>query len=557
MQVEMDALAGDGKTAVTEEEKGVLLVEYIDTKRIYEVDDFGNVTQIIITEDANPGDITKGQDGKDLDGSEEKPFEIWSIEDLVYFEQTVDRDSNSYSGKYVKLMQTLDFNANWSYSNPNTIEYDSYLGGDGNTGLKEQLTNGNGFISIGYRTAFSGTFEGNNNQIKHINLNQSIQNTYFGLFSRVNNGAINDLKISGNINVSNDAYAYYFGGMVGYIYYGTLNNCSSSMNIEFNKNGRLGGLVGYSSYSLIENCSFTGSINATAGYEIGGLVAYAYSSNYTEGFIKNSYNEADITVSTTYADVGGVVADKFYVNVYNCYNKGNINYTSNSTTIDSYIGGIIGRGNSYGLVLNCYNTGNIDVYSCYYILIGGIVGKQKYGGQVYCYNTGNITAETTDRVDIGGIDGHQQDGYIEGIYNLGTITLKSDVGTSNIGGLIGTMYYTGTTRGGFNLGNVVYQGTNSPKIGSICGIRYLVSGQTVSDYYYLKGTAVGAINSNSLDGITEVDSISSQTMADVLNGKKNDYAEYILSTFKVDVSDILGTWTIESEKNNGYPILEN
>lgn len=45
-------------------------------------------------------------------------------------------------------------------------------------------------------------------------------------------------------------------------------------------------------------------------------------------------------------------------------------------------------------------------------------------------------------------------------------------------------------------------------------------------------------------------------MIDVLNEKKNDYIEYILSTYKVDVSDILGTWTIDSSKNNGYPILE-
>lgn len=82
-------------------------------------------------------------------GSLEHPYEIWCIEDLVSFSQSVD-NGNTYNGLYINLMTTLDFESNYSYSDYTTKDYDVYLGGDGTTELKTQLpSNGNGFIGIG------------------------------------------------------------------------------------------------------------------------------------------------------------------------------------------------------------------------------------------------------------------------------------------------------------------------------------------------------------------------------------------------------------------------
>lgn len=93
------------------------------------------------------------QYGGQLDGtgSSTDPYVIMSIEDLVYISQQSNNNKEEYKGKYLILGKSLDFNSDLSYINANTTEYDEYLGGDGTTGLKEQLTKGNGFMPIGFK----------------------------------------------------------------------------------------------------------------------------------------------------------------------------------------------------------------------------------------------------------------------------------------------------------------------------------------------------------------------------------------------------------------------
>ena len=119
------------------EDANKIYVNFKDTERYYEVGDEGDVSNPIIKEEIEyAGDITKGGT---LDGSVDKPYEIWCIEDLVAFSQNVS-NGNTYSGKYVKLMRTLDFNSIFSYNDHTTKEYDTYLGGDGTVELKTQLS---------------------------------------------------------------------------------------------------------------------------------------------------------------------------------------------------------------------------------------------------------------------------------------------------------------------------------------------------------------------------------------------------------------------------------
>ena len=84
-----DQETGEGKTVATDI-GDELEVVFNASNRYYMVDKDGNVGEAQdIIEDKNPGDITVGKDGEILDGSEEHPYEIWCIEDLVTFSNMV------------------------------------------------------------------------------------------------------------------------------------------------------------------------------------------------------------------------------------------------------------------------------------------------------------------------------------------------------------------------------------------------------------------------------------------------------------------------------------
>ena len=83
LKKQLDMETGEGKTTVINEEKEYEII-FNETNRYYTIDSDGNISEPQeIVKDNNPGDITKGIDGEDLDGSEEHPYEIWCIEDLV------------------------------------------------------------------------------------------------------------------------------------------------------------------------------------------------------------------------------------------------------------------------------------------------------------------------------------------------------------------------------------------------------------------------------------------------------------------------------------------
>ena len=339
LEEKLNSNAGNDKTEVIDN-GDTLVVKFVDSGRYYEVDNDGNVSEPVeIVIDEYAGDLTKG--GR-CDGSEEKPFEINCIEDLVAFSQSVN-SGNTYTSMYVRLMRTLDFNSIFSYNDYLTTEYDEYLGGDGTTGLKEQLSE-NGFIAVGDNSKyFKGIFDGNNYEIKNIYENTT---SYAGLFGSTNGATIKNISVSGNINTSGE----YAGGIVGI----SSNNSSGTNKIincynyaKIESENSSGGIIGRTNYGIqnIYNCGNFGEIQ---GEYTGGLIGRAYG---TSGTIK----------------------------IYNCYNIGNV--------IGSYAGGILGvalNGSATpSYIGNCYNVGNIkgnvygailgqvynikDVQNCYYL----------------------------------------------------------------------------------------------------------------------------------------------------------------------------------------------
>ena len=169
LQSELDKETGEGKTEATDIGEEFEVV-FIDSNRYYTVDKDGNVGEAQdIIKDKHPGDITVGKDGETLDGSEEHPYEIWCIEDLVTFSNMVNGSgvklengepvqivtANGFNGKTIVLKRNLNFKSTLSYNNFESIDYGD-LNEDGKiedirTELTKQEEGCIGFKAIGSR----------------------------------------------------------------------------------------------------------------------------------------------------------------------------------------------------------------------------------------------------------------------------------------------------------------------------------------------------------------------------------------------------------------------
>lgn len=236
----------------------VIDVLFPDTNRYYEVDKNGNITgPNEVVNDENAGDITKG--GR-CDGSEEKPYEICCIEDLVmlanrtngkgnYIDEKGElKDAtvvnNPFRGKNFILTRTLNFESKYSYSKPEIkwsydSENDAYKIDETSTKtLKELITNkeGVGFVPISPITGspylmFQGNLDGKGYTIKNLYENRTDKQA--GLFGTSNGNVIKNLKLTGNIKApGQEIGAFVFRTADCKIY-----NCYNLVNINDGSNG--------------------------------------------------------------------------------------------------------------------------------------------------------------------------------------------------------------------------------------------------------------------------------------------------------------------------------
>ena len=328
------------------------------------------ITQV---EDGNPG-VLEGS------GTEQEPFVISSIEDLVVFSNDV-TNGNNYEGKYVELGQSLDFNSNLSYVDPDRENYEGYTGQ-----LKTALTTGEGFKSIGITTEdnseknFAGIFNGNGNSINNLYINVE-DNTdaefrKIGLFA-LNYGEISNIYLN-DVNINVKSNFPHVGGISG----------------QNTKNGK------------ISNCGVAGLINVYGRIDgrIGGITSYC------SGTIDKSYNKAKIiveyeTVQLSGCGVGGIASALGISNeatISQCCNNGTIIIRNNDQENATYIGGIVGVINSETKgVTNCYNSGEMVIDTSNQTTGGGIAGYNVSNVE-NCYNIGEIDLpENTENIKAG------------------------------------------------------------------------------------------------------------------------------------------------------------
>ena len=442
LQEQLDRETGEGKTDATDIGDEFEVV-FNESNRYYTVDKQGNVTQVQdIIKDEYPGDITVGEDGKTLEGSEDEPYEIWCIEDLVAFSNMVNKSgiklengkpvqittANSFSGKYVALKANLNFKSKLSYQDSERTDFGDINGNanDGNT-LMNEMTTGMGFMPIGISNSFGGTFDGQNKEtgeiykISNIYINTT---NYAGLFGVIaGNAIIKNIEILGEIKGGGHT-----GGIVGEVktVLGNISNCTNRANIEgYNM---VGGIIGYNygnTNVVIQQCKNYGTI-AINGSEwaysgIGGIIGCDSSGT---GIMEACENYGKIGTEDSEIPTGGIIG---VINttseIDNCSNYGEI--ISNSRT-----GGIAGwhRNGGNVKIYNSRNLGNIKGAG-----VGGIIGSSAFAanrliGSCYIensYNTGKLQA--TGNVggivaSIGGYAYKDLKAYIDNCYNIGELT---------------------------------------------------------------------------------------------------------------------------------------
>ncbi len=472
-------------------------VKFLESERYYIVNkEDGTVELEIVENDEYAGDITKDIEGNILDGSEEHPYEINCIEDLVAFSimtgdgnSSLNLNRNWFENKYIVLTRTLNFKSDTSYTDPTTTIY-----GDINTDgivedIKTELTKQgeecSGFPGIGKRS-FQGKFDGRNNYIKNLYQNEKNQKN-IGLFITISNAEIRNLNITGSITGK-----WHTAGIVGgdYKINSKIENCNNYAKITgYNM---VGGIVTIAD-SIISNCNNYGEISITGrGWQYGGAGGIAGCAK-NEAIIEKCINNGEIEY------YNNNIYDNNYAGIVGVMQKATINNCANKIKCKNGIVGWI-REEVNNKIINCYNLGECT---------NGIAGI--FSGAAW---------DSTLKLDI------------QNCYNLGKCE------NSGILGEQGTTCASIT----LNIQNC-YNAGESPKaiIGRISKSNSTATVTNISNIYYdkNKSESVGAIS----EGITELDEESTRNNEEFVNLLNNNIGE----------NSELKRWIIGSD---GYPTFE-
>ncbi len=216
------------------------------------------------------------------DGSEESPYFISSLENLIWLSQT----SSDWDKNFIQTTN-LSFN-----EDETLVDWD----GDGTIGDADDAQ---GFSSIGNISVyFTGSYNGNGHTISNLYI--SDLSNYQGMFGVLSTANVEKL---GLINVHIDLAQHaedlqYAGGLVGLLYQSAVIQCYVSGQINAGFYDFVGGIVGKSDYySIIANSYNLASIYGYAS--VGGIcggncssstIIKCYNNGYTLGRTSNYVN---------------------------------------------------------------------------------------------------------------------------------------------------------------------------------------------------------------------------------------------------------------------------
>lgn len=263
-----------------------------------------------------------------------------------------------------------------------------------------------------YTSGFIGTLEGNGFTIRNLTVNAEQYDN--GALFYQNEGTIQNLRVTGQINLTSKSGIVRFAASLAIYNKGTIYNCTSAAGITAGGDMpvRVGGLASENT-GTIDCCRYTGTIHASAGGGevcVGGItyindnsavishcenvgIILAESGNSTEvkDTISSLVNESSI-------HLGGIAGKTDWHSIIDqCRATCTIRITGESYYEYWYIGGIVGSG-FVATFSNCCFNGTLsinvdikDVASGIY-KVGGLAGDGGYESKYEnCYVSGVIT----------------------------------------------------------------------------------------------------------------------------------------------------------------------
>ena len=195
-------------------------------------------------------------------------------------------------------------------------------------------------IGTSFGNSYTGTFDGGGHTITGLTVTTNGQ--YAGLFGCLGKaGTVKNVTLE-NVQITSDNSSGNAGGVAGYCYGGTLENCSVSGSVSGTTFA--GGVVGSQWGGSITGCNSSATVKGEA---------------YVGGIAGETNGGASLT---------------------GCYATGSVSVANNTIT-DAFAGGVVGY-NGGGTLTACYATGSVTGSGSGTIYVGGVTG----------HNSGTLTA---------------------------------------------------------------------------------------------------------------------------------------------------------------------
>ena len=203
-------------------------------------------------------------------------------------------------------------------------------------------------IGTNFYNSYTGTFDGGGHTIMGLTVTTNDQ--YVGLFGRLGRaGTVKNVVMEG-IQITCNHRLGYAGGVAGFSWGGTIENCSVSGSVSGTV--YVGGVVGAQIGGSITGCSSSATVKGTV--DVGGVAGQTNSS----ATLTACYATGNVTIEINPAKNiagGSLVGMNAGSSLLACYATGNVTSTGSSTGY-VHIGGFLG--NNYTTVTACYWKNN-------------------------------------------------------------------------------------------------------------------------------------------------------------------------------------------------------
>ena len=204
-------------------------------------------------------------------------------------------------------------------------------------------------IGTSFRNSYTGTFDGGGHTIKGLTVTKNDQ--FVGLFGSLGEaGTVKNVVMEGIQITNNQINGGSIGGVVGFSWGGTIENCSVSGSVSGTV--YVGGVVGAQWDGSITGCSSSATVKGMV--DVGGVVGQTNGNTTLTACYATGNVTLEIDPKKNIAG-GSLVGFNGGSSLLACYATGNVTSTGSSTG-KVHIGGFLG--DNYATVTTCYWKNN-------------------------------------------------------------------------------------------------------------------------------------------------------------------------------------------------------